>query len=48
MKFLHKDIDKFKERQTNETTKKIHLLKKGKAWNSGERTQMPVTIQLKA
>ena len=31
MKFLQKDIDKFKECQTNESTKKIHLRrKKGK------------------
>ena len=43
--FLQKDIDKCKECQTNERTKKIHLQrKKRKAWNRGKRTQMPVTI----
>ena len=28
MKFLQKDIDKYKECQTNESTKKIHLQRK--------------------
>ena len=42
--FPQKDIDKFKECQTNESTKKIHLRKKRKAWNRGKSTQMSVTI----
>ena len=43
--FLQKDINKSKECQTNESTKKIHLRgKKRKAWNRGKRTQMPVTM----
>ena len=42
--FLEKDIDKFKECQTNESIKKIYLQKKKrKAWNRGKQTQMPVT-----
>ena len=43
--FPQKDIDKFKECQRNESTKKIHLRKKKrKAWNRGKSTQMSVTI----
>ena len=43
--FLQKYIDKFKECQTNESTKKIQARsKKGKVWNRGKRTQMPVTV----
>ena len=43
--FLQKDSNKFKECQTNESTKKIYLRgKKRKAWNRGKRTQMPVTM----
>ena len=43
--FLQKDINKFKECRTNESTRKIHLRgKKRKAWNRGKRTQMPVTM----
>ena len=44
MKFLQKDIDKFKECQTNKSTKDSFTEKKRKAWNRGKRTQMPVTI----
>ena len=47
--FLPKDIDKFKECQTNESTKKNHLRrKKRKAWNRGKQTQMPVYVRVKA
>ena len=44
MKFLRKDINKFKECLTNESTKNIHLWrKKGKHGAKGN-TQMPVTV----
>ena len=36
--FLQKDIGKFKEFQTNENTKKIHV------WNRVKQTHIPVTI----
>ena len=43
--FLPKDIDKFKECQTNEITKKDSFTeKKRKALNSAKRAQMPVTV----
>ena len=42
---LQKNIDKFKECQTNKSTKKIHLRRKmRKAWNRRKRTQMAVTV----
>ena len=44
MKFLQKDIGKFKECQTNESTKKIHLRRKKGKHGTGKRTQMPVTV----
>ena len=44
MKFLQKDIDKFKECQTNEFQKNSFTEEKRKVWNSGKRTQMPVTV----
>ena len=45
MKFLQKDIDKFKVCQTNESTKKINWRRKKKeAWNKGKRTQILVTV----
>ena len=44
MKFLQKDIDKFKECQTNESRKDSFTEKKGKAWNRGKRNQMPVSV----
>ena len=44
MKFLQKNIDKFKECQTNESTKDSFTEKKKKAWNRGKRTQMSATI----
>ena len=44
MKFLQKDINKFKECQKNEGTKKDSFVeKKGKVSNRGKRTQMLVT-----
>ena len=48
MKFLQKDIDKFKECQTNKSTKDSFTEKKRKAWNRGKRTQMPVAEDLAA
>ena len=43
--FPQKDIDKCKECQTKESTKKIHLgRKKWKAWNWGKQTEKPVTL----
>ena len=44
MKFLQKDIDKFKECQINESTKDSFTEKKRKAWNRRKRTEMLVTI----
>ena len=44
VKFLQKDIDKFKECQTNESTKDSFTEKKRKAWNRRKRTEMLVTI----
>ena len=44
VKFLQKNIDKFKECQTNESTKDSFTEKKKKAWNRGKRTQMSATI----
>ena len=47
--FLQKDIDKFIDCQTIESTKKIHVWrKKNKAWNREKKTQMPVTEGLAA
>ena len=42
--FPQKDIDKFKECQTNESKKRFIYGKKRKAWNRGKSTQMSVTI----
>ena len=42
--FLEKDIDKFKEYQTNESTKKIHIKRKKSKHGTGKQTQMPVTL----
>ena len=43
--FLEKDIDKFKECQTNESTKKIHIKrKKAKHGTEAKQTQMLVTL----
>ena len=44
VKFLQKDIDKFKECQTNESTKDSFTEKKRKAWNKVKQTQIPVTV----
>ena len=44
MKFLQKNIDKFKACQTNESTKDSFTEKKKKAWNRGKRTQIPVRV----
>ena len=44
MKFLQKDIDKFKTMSDKRKYKKIHLWGKRKAWNRGKRTEMPVTV----
>ena len=44
MKFLQKDIDKFKKFQANESTKKTQLRGKRKAWDIGKRTKMAVTV----
>ena len=45
MKFLQRDIDKFKEnvRQTK-IQKRFIYGEKRKAWNRGKRTQMPFTL----
>ena len=43
--FPQKDIDKCKECQTKESTKKIHLRRrKRKAWNLEKQTQKPATL----
>ena len=41
--FLQKDIDKFKECQTNESTKKIHLRRKKESMEQRETNSNAVT-----
>ena len=45
MKFLEKDIDKFKENvRKTKAQKRFIYGEKSKAWNREKRTQMPVTV----
>ena len=46
--FLQKDIDKFIDCQTNESTEKIHIWRKKGKHGTEKRTQMPVTEGLAA
>ena len=45
VKFLEKDIDKFKENvRKTKAQKRFIYWEKRKAWNREKRTQMPVTV----
>ena len=45
MKFLERDIDRFKENvRTTKAQKRFTYGEKRKAWNREKRTQMPVTV----
>ena len=45
VKFLQRDIDKFKENVRQKKIQKIFIYgEKRKAWNIGKRTQMPFTL----
>ena len=45
MKFLERDIDRFKENvRTTKAQKRFIYGEKRKAWNREKRTQMPVTV----